>query len=109
MELPNFLTLDADNEVRVRGHRIRLIDVAARYSEGHSPETILLDHYPTLDLPIIHKIIAFYLENRSEVDTLIMENAAAMVELEAKAPRTVPSVEELRKRMVNKAWRAEAQ
>jgi uncharacterized protein (DUF433 family) len=109
MQLPDFLELDADNEVRIHGHRIRLIDIAARYAEGHSPETILLDHYPTLSLPIIHKTIAFYLEHQSEVDALIAENASAMVELESKTARIGPAVDELRRRMINKAPRAEAQ
>jgi len=27
--LPDFLTTDADNEIRLTGHRIRLIDIAA--------------------------------------------------------------------------------
>jgi uncharacterized protein (DUF433 family) len=98
-QLPDFLELDADNEVRIRDHRIRLIDVAARYAEGHSPETILLDHYPTLSLPIIHKTIAFYLENQAEVSSLIAENTAAMVELETKTTRVGPTVDELRRRM----------
>jgi uncharacterized protein (DUF433 family) len=99
IQLPDFLELDADNEVRIRGHRIRMIDIAARYSEGHWPETILLDHYPTLNLPIIHKTIAFYLENQAEVDALIAEDAAAMVELETKTPRMGPTLGELRRRM----------
>lgn len=36
MDLPDFLHEDADGEIRLKGHRIRLIDVAARYDEGHS-------------------------------------------------------------------------
>jgi uncharacterized protein (DUF433 family) len=108
MKLPDFLESDADSEVRIVGHRIRLIDVAARYAEGHSPETILLDHYPTLSLSLIHKAIGFYLENQPEVDEMIATNAAAMVELEAKTPRNGPTLDELQRRMALKARRAEA-
>jgi hypothetical protein len=57
MELPDFLEADLDGEIRVRGHRIRLIDVAARFEEGHSAEAIVLDHYPTLSLPLVYKAI----------------------------------------------------
>lgn len=38
MELPDFLNLDADGEVRFKEHGLRIIDVAARFREGHSPE-----------------------------------------------------------------------
>ena len=67
MVLPDYLYSDDDGEIRLRGHRIRLIDVSARYDEGHSPEAILLDHYPTLSLPLVYKTIAFYLENKAQV------------------------------------------
>jgi hypothetical protein len=59
MPLPDFLTSDADNEIRLTGHRIRLIDVAQRYLEGSSVEGIV-DHYPSLNLPLVHKVIAYF-------------------------------------------------
>jgi uncharacterized protein (DUF433 family) len=99
MHLPDFLQTDDDGEIRLKGHRIRLIDVAARYDEGHSPEGIVLDIYPTLSLPLVHKTIAFYLENEQEVRRLIEENAEAMRRLEQSLPRTGPSHAELRRRM----------
>ncbi|HZK82457.1 MAG TPA: DUF433 domain-containing protein, partial [Humisphaera sp.] len=71
MLLPEFLFRDPDGEIRFAGHRIRLIDVAARYDEGHSPEGIVLDHYPTLSLPLVHRAIAFYLENHADVRAAI--------------------------------------
>ncbi len=98
MELPDFLHCDGDGEIRLKGHRIRLIDVAARYEEGHSAETILLDYYPTLKLSIVHKVIGFYLENQSEVKALIEHNTAEMQRLAAQ-PQTTPTYEQLRKRM----------
>jgi len=60
MSLPDFLTTDADNEIRLTGHRIRLIDVAQRYQEGFSVEGIV-EHYPSLNLPLVHKVIAYFL------------------------------------------------
>jgi uncharacterized protein (DUF433 family) len=67
MILPDFLAQDPDGFVRVAGHRIGLHHLVHFYNEGYSPE-MLADQFPTLPLPIIHKVIAFYLENRAEVD-----------------------------------------
>jgi uncharacterized protein (DUF433 family) len=98
MELPEFLTEDADAEIRIKGHRVRLIDVAARYEEGHSPETIVLDHYPTLDLAVVHKVVAYYLEHEAEIKAIIDSNSSEMLR-QAGLPRTTPTWHELRRRM----------
>lgn len=100
MNIPDFLHLHPDGEIRLRGHRVRLIDVAARYDEGHSVETIILDHYPTLSLPLVHKTVAFYLENQADVRALIEHNARKMERLEAESRRhPTPTLAELRRRM----------
>lgn len=101
MHVPDFLYRDADGEVRLRGHRIRLIDVAARYEEGHGAEAIVLDHYSSLDLALVHKVIAFYLEHEAEVREVMRQNIDEMRVLEAQ-PRTTPTWAELRRRMVAK-------
>lgn len=98
MHLPDFLHLDSDGEIRLRGHRIRLIDVAARYDEGHSTEAIALEQYPDLPLALVHKTIAFYLEHEREVQEMLGQNAEAMRRLESQ-PRTTPTFAELRRRM----------
>lgn len=97
MELPDYLHNDADGEIRFKGHRIRLIDVVARYEEGCAPESILLDWYPNLNLAVVHKAIAFYLENEAEVTAMREANDAEMERLAA-APSSTPSLEELRRR-----------
>ena len=101
MQLPDFLYFDPDGEVRFKGHRLRLIDVAARYDEGHSPEGISLHIYPTLELQLVCKAIAFYLENESQVREMIDTNARE-IERQMARPRTTPSYEELRRRMAAK-------
>jgi len=98
MELPEFLSKDSDAEIRLKGHRVRLIDVAARYDEGHSPETIVLDHYPTLDLALVHKVVAYYLEHEAEIKALIDSNAGE-IRRQADLPRTTPTWQDLRRRM----------
>jgi uncharacterized protein (DUF433 family) len=67
MTLPDFLTMDAAGEIRLAGHRIGLWHLVHYYNEGYSPE-MLVCQYPTLPLALVHKVIAFYLENRAVVD-----------------------------------------
>jgi uncharacterized protein (DUF433 family) len=98
MELPDFLYVDGDQEVRFKGHRLRIIDLAARFREGHSAEGIAFDIYPTLDLSLVYKAIAFYLEHEAEVDELIDRNSAE-IQRQAALPRNTPTLTELRGRM----------
>jgi uncharacterized protein (DUF433 family) len=105
-ELPDIFERDEDGEIRFKGHRLRLIDVAARFEEGHSPEGIIVDYYPTLSLAQVYRAIAYHLENEAEVKALIAENKRVVDELRARASPT-PSIEELRRRLEAKR-RAEA-
>jgi uncharacterized protein (DUF433 family) len=70
MNLPDFLTLSSMDEIRVTGHRIDLYLLTQKYNEGHTAEMLQCE-YPTLSLALIHKVIAFYLENRADVDTYV--------------------------------------
>src|SRR3954471_20304356 len=105
-ERPDIFQRDADGAIVFKGHRLRLIDVAARYEEGHSPEAILADFYPTLSLAQIYRAIAYHLENESEVRALIGENDRIVDELRSQAS-PAPSLADLRKRLEAKR-RAEA-
>ena len=107
MDLPDFLIQDPDGEICLRGHRIRAIEVAALYDKGLSAEAIALDYFPTIPLPLIHKVIAFFLENEVEIRRMIRENAEAMARLEASTPSRGPSHSELRNRIAARR-RAEA-
>jgi uncharacterized protein (DUF433 family) len=98
MNVPDYLHSDADGEIRFKGHRIRLIDVVARYEDGYAAESILLDWYPELPLASVHKAIAFYLENEAEVKALLDANDAEIERLAA-MPSTTPTLTELRRRL----------
>jgi uncharacterized protein (DUF433 family) len=67
MTLPDFLTQQDDGEITLTGHRIGLFHLVHYYREGYSPE-MLACQYPSLPLPLMHKTIAYYLENQAEVD-----------------------------------------
>lgn len=97
MNLPEFLAEDADGYIHVAGHRIGLQDLVYYYNEGHSAEA-LLDLFPTLSLADIHKVIAFYLDHRPEVDAYVTTCKAEMERQRAAAPRG-PDAAELRRRL----------
>jgi hypothetical protein len=71
--------------------------VVQLYSDGYTPE-MLHDHFPTLSLALVHKIIAFYLENRAELDNYIRHAQEALERL-AEEPQPGPDAGELRRRM----------
>lgn len=97
MNLPDFLTELAYGEIRLTGHRIGLFHVVKYYNEGYSPE-MLVEQFPTLELALIHKVIAFYLENRGAVDAYVTNYDAELEQQRAVAPQG-PSLAELRRRL----------
>ena len=100
MDLPDFLIRDADGFVRISGHRIGVEHIAFHYREGYSPE-MLIEQYPTLSLPLIHKVIAFYLEHREAVDEMI-DQTHVTIERQRAASPPVPTLADLRKRLAAK-------
>ena len=96
--LPEFLSADAYGYVHAKGSRIGLQTIVRGYNNGYSPEMLALE-YPSVSLATVHKVIAFYLENREEADRYLAECDADMEELRATSPLG-PSLEELRQRMV---------
>lgn len=74
MVLPDFLTEVPHGGIRVTGHRIGLEHLVDYYNQGFSAE-MLLEQFPTLPLATIHKVIAFYLENRETIDAYVAQGA----------------------------------
>jgi uncharacterized protein (DUF433 family) len=94
--LPPYLHWHADGEIRLVGHRIGLFHFIYYYNQGFTAEMIL-GQFPTLELALIHKVIAFYLENQKEVDEYAAQYQADLDQLRAAGPHA-PSIVELRKR-----------
>ncbi len=97
MNMPDFLTSDALGNIRLRGHRIGLYHLVHYYREGFSPE-MLVCQYPTLPLALVHKVIAFYLENRAEVDAYVVGYDEELQRQRAANPRRI-DVAALRQRL----------
>jgi uncharacterized protein (DUF433 family) len=97
MNLPDFLAQDCYGYVHFAGHRIGLRHIVELYNDDYTPE-MLHAHFPTLPLALVHKVIAFYLENRGEVDAYIRQSREA-VDRQAAGPQPGPDAAELRRRM----------
>jgi uncharacterized protein (DUF433 family) len=97
MTLPEYLTQDVDGYIHLSGHRIGLRELVYYYNEGHSADA-LLEVFPTLPLAVIHKVIAFYLEHRAEVDAYTAGYESEMERQRAAAARG-PDAAELRRRL----------
>lgn len=97
MNLPDFLTIDDGGFISLTGHRIGLHHVVRVYEEGCSPEMIV-GHFPTLPLALVHKVIAFYLENERDVADYVAAHDRD-IERQMSQPRTTPALEQLRARL----------
>jgi uncharacterized protein (DUF433 family) len=105
MTLPDFLTQDADGEIRLAGHRIGLYTLARCYREGRSAEEIA-DEFPSLSLELVRKVLAFCGENQAEVDAYTDQYRA---DLEKQAAASVPGPGASRMhRMMEKIRQADA-
>lgn len=91
MQLPDFLMEPPLGEVRLVGHRIGLYHLVHYYNEGYSPE-MLLGQFPTLSLALIHKTVAFYLENMGDVDRYTGRYRESLDRQRAENPRRIDIV-----------------
>ena len=97
MKLPDFLTQDELGFITVTDHRIGLTDIVNLYNEGYSAEMIACE-FDLVPLADIHKVIAFYLENREAVNAYLQEEEAECEKQRAATPPGI-TLADLRRRM----------
>src|SRR5437667_12319919 len=69
---PTPLGLDADGTVRIARTRVSLENVLWLYKQGYGAEAII-EAFPSLALPDVHSVIAYYLRHRRPVDEYLQE------------------------------------
>src|SRR5438046_1871628 len=94
------LRTDEHGRIRVGTSRVLLDLVIYAFQQGESPEGIV-DSYPTLKLPDVYTVLAYYMQHRVEVDDYIhqADEAAAQIKREVEANyslETVALIERLR-------------
>jgi len=67
---------------------------------------LLLVQFPTLNLPLIRQVIAFYLENKADVDAYVTEVEARIEQLRA-TYQPGPGILRIRKAMEERAGAGE--
>ena len=66
--------------MRITGTRVSLDSVIYAFNEGATPEEII-QQYPTLDLAAVYSVIAYYLQNRAEIEQYLEQNKVEVEEL----------------------------
>ncbi|MBI3411943.1 MAG: DUF433 domain-containing protein [Planctomycetes bacterium] len=95
--MPDFLRSDAYGEIFLAGHRITFYHLITDYQAGYTSEELVVV-YPTLSLAQAEKVIAFFLENKLEVERYL-EVTRAEIERQASVPQQGPSMPELKGRL----------
>jgi len=76
------LRTNADGVILVGNTRVPLETVVIVFQRGATPEEIV-QQYPTLSLPDVYLVIAYYLQHRTEVDAYIDEQRAESARVRA--------------------------
>jgi uncharacterized protein (DUF433 family) len=97
MVLPDYLSQDDHGSIRLTGHRVGLAHLLHYYKEGYSAE-MLWNEYPTIPLATIHKVIAFYLDNQTEVDAYLAQ-AKDELDRQRSQPAFGPTLTKMRQRL----------
>ncbi len=90
--------VEKDGELRVTGTRVSLQFIVYEYREGASAEEIAT-RFPTVTLPQVHALLAYYLANKKNVDDYIAQREAKAAELRKEIETRFPP-EGLRERLL---------
>ncbi len=97
---PEYL-VEADGERRFTGTRVTPWVLLHFYQElGYSAEMLALE-FPSVSLAVVHKFLAFYLENVAEMDALAAAERDVLDQMRAAAPDHV-TLAEMRKRLAKR-------
>lgn len=81
---------DEDGVFRIAGTRVRLDTVITAFQNGCTAEEILYK-YPSLHLPAIYTVLAYYLQNRDEVEAYLEERKRLMEQTSCEIEERFPS------------------
>src|SRR5688500_14586761 len=69
---PAPIHFDDNGVARISGTRVALETVLWTFNEGASPEDIV-SRYPALSLADVYAVVAYYLNNRAELDAYLQQ------------------------------------
>ena len=94
-----------DGSVRVGDTRVTLDTVLALFSEGVSPEEIAR-RFDALRLADVYAVVAYYLDNREDVDAYLRERERLGEEARREGERRFPEQKLLRERLLARRARS---
>ena len=68
---------------RIAGHRIKVQDVAIWYEEMNLSPQEIVDRYPTITLSDVHAALAYYYDNKQEIQQQIEEDERLEAQMRA--------------------------
>lgn len=81
---------DADGVFRVGGTRVTLDTVVSCFEDGATVEEIV-GRYPSLQVPDVYAVVAFYLTHRDAVAAYLLEREKLGLQVRAEVERRSPS------------------
>jgi uncharacterized protein (DUF433 family) len=72
MQLEDYFEVIAEDDIRLKGHRIGIDDVLKYYRQGYNPQEILQE-LPTLNLEKIYATLAYYHHNQTKIDAYLLK------------------------------------
>ena len=79
-----------DGSIRVAGTRVFVDLVIHAYQDGRTPEQIVAS-YDTLQLADVYSVIAYYLQNKEQVDAYLRERERLAEEVRRENERRFPT------------------
>lgn len=95
------LRTDADGAIRVGETRVLLELVIRAFQRGETPESIV-QSFSSLKLQDVYAVIAYYLQNRVELDAYLQEIEARSREIRREIEATQSDITDLRERLLNR-------
>lgn len=91
------IRVDPAGVARVGDSRVRLASIVFRYRQGATPEEIQ-QSFPSVSLPDVYAVVAYYLRHRSEVDDYLADLDAEAERIRAEV-ESRPETRALRERL----------
>jgi uncharacterized protein (DUF433 family) len=95
------LRTDSDGAIRVGDTRMLLEVVIRAFQRGETPEGIV-QSFPSLKLQEVYAVIAYYLQNRVEIDDYLRQVEADSEKIRQEIEASQPDMVDLRDRLLKR-------
>lgn len=95
------LRTDAQGAIRIGSTRVLLEMVVHAFQRGATPESIV-QSFPALRLDEVYAVIAYYLQNRAEVDAYLHHVETEGQRIREKIEAAQPDMRDLRERLLRR-------